>query len=339
MRIMVFDVPAENGGALTVLNQYHKKAIEDKGNEWFFLISTPKLSETQHIKVLNFPWIKKSWFHRLYFDIFVAYKVVEKYQPDKILSLQNVIIQNTNVKQILYLHQSLPFVEKRYRITEDLKIWVYQNIIGKMIFRSIEKADKIIVQTRWIKEACLKKVKVDRNKIEIQQPEMDIVIKKHYKEEYSKNKIFFYPANDLPYKNHRIIIEAAKELKKRNLKNYKIIFTLTGNENKNIKRLYKRVKELSLPISFIGQINLDEVYEYYSKSILIFPSYIESYGLPMLEAKMHGTPILASNCAFSHEILDGYDDVKFFDAFDNKMLTNLMEEIIITRRCFMGYNV
>jgi glycosyltransferase involved in cell wall biosynthesis len=79
--------------------------------------------------------------------------------------------------------------------------------------------------------------------------------------------------------------------------------------------MYHEVQEKNLPIAFIGKITLDEVYDYYSKSILIFPSYIETFGLPMLEAKMHGSPILASDCAFSHEILDGYDRAKFFNPF------------------------
>ena len=84
------------------------------------------------------------------------------------------------------------------------------------------------------------------------------------------------------------------------------------------------VLDEDLPIEFIGSIDIEAVYEYYSKSILIFPSYIETFGLPMLEAKMHKSPILASDCAFSHEILDGYSDVKFFDPYDCIELTELL---------------
>ena len=65
MRIMVFDVPAESGGALTILKQYYDRAINDKDNQWLFVISTPYLNETENVKVLRYPWIKKSWFHRL----------------------------------------------------------------------------------------------------------------------------------------------------------------------------------------------------------------------------------------------------------------------------------
>lgn len=325
MNIMVFDVPAENGGALTILKQYYEKAVNDKNNKWIFVISTPDLVETDNIKVLRYPWVKKSWFHRLYFDKFVANKIVESYEVDEILSLQNVIVKGVKVKQTMYLHQPLPFVEKRYGITEDFKFWTYQNIISKMIFSSIKKADKVIVQTKWMKETCLKRLDVDSDKFEIQPPVINIKVKNKYEQEDNENKLFFYPSSALMYKNHQIIVEAVKKLKEENITNYRVLFTLKGNENDNVMKLYKVVKEYNLPIDFIGQINLEDVYCYYSKSILIFPSYIETFGLPMLEARMHGSPIIASDCAFSHEILDGYDKVCFFDPFDVDKLSELIK--------------
>ncbi len=326
MRIMIFDVPAESGGALTILNQYYDFAMKDSENEWIFVVSTPRLENSKNIKVFNYPWVKKSWIHRLCFDKFVAHKIVEKYKIDEVLSLQNVIVDNLKVKQTLYLHQSLPFVEKRYRLTENFKLWVYQNIISKMIFNSIKKADKVVVQTKWMKEACLKKVDTDANKFKVEQPEVNIVVKKKYLQEDNGNKLFFYPANGMIYKNHKIIVEVAKELVARGIKNFEVIFTLKGNESSHIKTLYQSVKEDNLPINFIGQISLEDVYDYYSKSILIFPSYIETFGLPLLEAKMHESPILASDCAFSHEILDGYDKVAFFDPFNSKNLYEIMKD-------------
>lgn len=325
MKIMVFDVPAESGGALTILKQYYKKAINDTNNKWIFVISTPNLPETENVKILKYPWVKKNWLHRLYFDKFIAHKIVEKYKIDEVLSLQNVIVENLKVKQTLYLHQSLPFSGKRYSVTENFKFWVYQNIISKMIFNSIMKADKVIVQTNWMKEACLKKVDADANKFKVERPDINIEVKKKYEQEDKENKLFFYPASGPIYKNHQIIVEAVKKLKEQNITNYRVLFTLSGNENDNVKKLYKIVKEYNLPIDFIGQISLEEVYEYYSKSILIFPSYIETFGLPMLEAKMHGSPIIASDCPFSHEILDEYENTDFFDPFNGEKLCHLIK--------------
>lgn len=328
MKVMVFDVPAEYGGALSILNQYYYEALKDKENEWIFVVSTPELKESENVKVLNYPWIKKSWFHRLYFDKLIAHKLVEKYQVDEILSLQNVVVPKANVKQTLYLHQPLPFVEKKYGITENFKFWIYQNIISKMIFKSIRKADNVIVQTKWIMDAAIKKAHVNKEKFILKQPELNIIIKKLYMPGSNGDKIFFYPASGLVYKNHEVIVEACKLLKDKGISDYKVIFTLKGNENKHIQTLKQLVMDEKLPIEFIGSIDIEIVYEYYSKSILIFPSYIETFGLPMLEAKMHESPILASNCEFSHEILDGYANVDFFDPFNYVDLFVKMEKIL-----------
>lgn len=334
MRIMVFDVPAESGGALTILNQYHDTAIKDKENEWIFVVSTPELKEADNVKVLNYPWIKKSWFHRLYFDNLVANKIVEKYKADKVLSLQNVIVPKVKVKQTLYLHQPLPFVEKKYVITENFKFWLYQNVISKMIYKSIREADKVIVQTKWIRDAAIDKANVKKEKFILKQPELNITVNKLYSPDNQSEKLFFYPSSGLIYKNHKIIVNACKTLKDKGISNYKVIFTLNGNENKHIKTIKQIVTDNELPIEFIGSIDIDTVYEYYSKSVLIFPSYIETFGLPMLEAKMHESPILASDCAFSHEILDGYNKVEFFDPFDVnslhiKIRDKINEDIIL----------
>ena len=65
----------------------------------------------------------------------------------------------------------------------------------------------------------------------------------------------------------------------------------------------------------------EEVFERYTNSILIFPSYVESFGLPLLEARLSGTYILASDRSFSREILEGYDKASFFEADDCLKLT------------------
>lgn len=325
---MVFDVPADSGGALTILNQYYNTAVEEKDKEWIFVIGIPKLEECENITVLNYPWVKKSWFHRLYFDLFIAYKIVNKYKADEILCLQNVIIPRVSLKQTLYLHQSLPFIEKKYGITENFKFWLYQNIVGKIIYKSIQKSEKIIVQTKWMMEAAIKKTGVCEDKFILKQPELNFKKIKPYEEKNHGTRLFFYPANGLVYKNHKIIVKACKILKNQGIDNYKVIFTLTGEENKHIKNLRKTVNNYQLPIDFIGSISIDEVYNYYSKSVLIFPSYIETFGLPLLEAKMHNSQILASNCKFSVEILDNYQKVEYFDPDDTKELSGLMKNRI-----------
>lgn len=325
-RIIIFDVPADKDGALTILNQYYEKAKADVNNYYIFVLSTPKLEDTINIKVVNYEWVKKSWFHRLYFDKFIAKKIIVEYNPSEILSLQNTYIEGSDLKQTVYLHQSLPFVEKKFRITENFKFWVYQNIIGKIIFKSLIKSNYIIVQTQWMKNAILEKLPLEKDKIIIEPPNFNIDVTNYY--EKQDQIIFFYPAQAYEYKNHLIIIEAMIKLKEENIDNYKVVFTLNGYEKGKFSKLKKLILQYELPVDFVGRLSKEEVYNYYTKSILLFPSYIETFGLPLLEAKMHKTPILASNCNFSREIMKNYRYSKLFNPFEVMDLYKLMKNHI-----------
>jgi glycosyltransferase involved in cell wall biosynthesis len=327
---MVFAVPAEHSGALSILEGFYNEVVtlEDRTINWIFILSIPRLKETKNIKILRFPWIKQSWFHRLYFDQVIAPVLIKKFKVNKIFSLQNIIIPRTSLEQIVYIHQVLPFLDYKFKFKANTMFWIYQNIIGKFIIKSIRNSDKVIVQTDWLKKSCVEKTGVNEDKISVVYPEINIDIRKHFIPNKETLSTFFYPAGPSTYKNHGIIVKACNILKKiKNLK-YKVIFTLEGNESADIAKMYEEAKEKKLPIVFLGKINRNKVYEYYTKSILIFPSFIESFGLPLLEAKLHHTIILASNCSFSHEILDDYENKYYFNHLDEKELAELMISII-----------
>ena len=149
MRILVYDVAASSGGALTVLNSFYEEFCKDTKNEYIFVLSVCKLKEQPHIKVLNFPWIKKSPLHRMYFDQVLAHKLVKKYHADKVLSLQNIELPHAGVPQIVYEHNALPFSEYKFRLQEAFRPWYSQQILGRMMKRSIRRAEQVLVQTNW----------------------------------------------------------------------------------------------------------------------------------------------------------------------------------------------
>lgn len=329
VNIMVFDVAAESVGALSILRDFHRKVVEqaEEGKLWIFVLGRADLPESERVKILRFPWIKKSWFHRLFFDCFVAPCLVKKYKVDEVLSLQNLAVPRVRCPQTVYLHQSLPFSEYRFSFFEEPLFWTYQNIIGRMILRSIKKADSVIVQTRWMKKACVERTGCDESKFQVQPPEIVIVPKAFFTPSPKMLSTFFYPAAPFSYKNHRIILEACKILKQQGVSDYKVLLTFSGTENKLAGELAEESRRHDLPIKFLGSLNREEVFEYYTRTVLLFPSYIETFGLPMLEAKLHGSMILASDCPFSHEILDGYERARFFEPFKLDALVLQMVQI------------
>ena len=130
MKIMVFDVPADSGGALSILEEFYKKFKLDKENTYVFVLGCGVLKNSENIEVLNFPWIKKSWLHRLFFDYFVAPKLVANRGIDRVLSLQNVMVPRTKIPQTIYVHNALPFSEYRFSIFKNKLLWAHQNVLN-----------------------------------------------------------------------------------------------------------------------------------------------------------------------------------------------------------------
>ena len=49
MRILIYDVAASSGGALTVLNSFYEEFCKDTKNEYIFVLSVCELKEQPHI--------------------------------------------------------------------------------------------------------------------------------------------------------------------------------------------------------------------------------------------------------------------------------------------------
>ena len=78
--------------------------------------------------------------------------------------------------------------------------------------------------------------------------------------------------------------------------------------------------------SFLGRLTPEEMKAVYSRSVLVFPSYLETVGLPLLEAKALSRPIIAADLEYARESVGDYDEVHYFSALDYDALAVAIEE-------------
>lgn len=321
--VMICDVHASESGALSILDDlyWQIKNNADKSVRWVFIVSVPQYEQTENIIIRRFPWVKQNWVYRFFFDIINMRQLVSEYCPDQIFSLQNKGISFYNNTQKVYLHFPAIFSTHRFSIIEDGKrLWFYQNIFSKVIFRSLKKVDTVIVQTQWMKDALVKKTNIEVEKIKIIPPDITNNQIGKFHDIPENRKIIFYPATAISYKNHMTLLKAVSYAVDCGLEDYQVVLTIRPEENRYTKQLFSYACEKKLKVDFKGQLSRNKVFDMYTKSVLAFPSYLESYGLPLLEARNTGTYILASDCPFSREILDGYDKVLFFSEMDYEQL-------------------
>ncbi len=326
MNILVYNIAAEYAGALTVLKQFYEDVLgyEDKSHQWYFVVSNDELTDCENIKVISVPWTKKSWLHRWYYDRFCAKKLIEEYQIDMVFSMQNMPIHGARCPQVVYLHQSLQFSPVRYSFfkKDERLYWFRQNVICNMMKASLKKADNIIVQTKWMKDATTKWLGDTKSDIQVVSPK--ISLHQVCEEPMERDgQLFVYPAGDGIHKNHRLIIRACEILKSKGV-SYKVLFTLDRDESLYAKELYDEIQRQGLNIEFVGFLSGEDIMRYYKESTLLFPSYLETFGLPLLEARHSNGLIVCSDLPFAHEILDGYPNAYFVQTEDKEKLADYM---------------
>lgn len=327
LNILVYDIAADSGGALSILSDFYIYVCgyEDKSVHWHFILSTPQFLSTANVHIHRYPQIKQGWHKRLQFDYAIASKIVEKYEIDKILSLQNIPIPFTDVPQIVYLHQSLQFYDGRISFwnKNQRRYWIYKNIVGKKIMHCIGSSSLVIVQSEWMRDMCIENQLVSEDKIKVISPGVPRGFYPMFDGKRSSFRTFFYPASGAFYKNHKVILSASKLLIDSGIKTFRLVFTLSKSDSEGAS-IYREAKRLQLPVCFVGQIDRDDVMANFGSCVLLFPSLIETYGLPLTEAAKCNTPVIASDLPFAREALSGYSNVVFFNSCDEVQLADIM---------------
>jgi len=120
------------------------------------------------------------------------------------------------------------------------------------------------------------------------------IIKRKYR---LSDKFILYLGTLEPRKNIIGIIRAYNLLRKNNKFNaYKLV--LAGSRGWLFKKIFKEAREspYTQDIIFTGPIlRNDRIYLYNLASLFIYPSFLEGFGLPPLEAMACGLPIITSN--------------------------------------------
>jgi len=104
---------------------------------------------------------------------------------------------------------------------------------------------------------------------------------------------------------------------------------LVGMKGTYYSKIIEKVKELGLKqhIMFIENPSFSQLKSFYEKaSLFVFPSLIEGFGLPLLEAMSCGTPVVASNCSAPKEISG--DAAYFVDPEDVEDIADGMWQVL-----------
>ena len=123
---------------------------------------------------------------------------------------------------------------------------------------------------------------------------------------FKKKNTFIYVASLIPYKNHKKLLHAWNKL---NNAGISVKLYLTIDQHNDIKDWIKMfINENKLNVILLENISRSELMNIYkSCEYLIFPSYFEAYGLPLIEAVNYKLKILAADVDYCWDLITPND--------------------------------
>ncbi len=290
-KVLIYAPNIHTGGGIELLKQLINEF--DSQFELNIDVRSKNIDDLESVKV---NYINPNIFSRLFaewklkkqsfkYDVILCFSNLPpllKLDSRVVLFLQNKLLISNNSSNDFPFSQKLRLIIKR--------LWL-------RLF--IKNVNRYVVQTDHMKEAFYKSL--GKNSKVMVCPFYDFV-----KPNYSIDKTydFIYIASGDPHKNHKTLINAWVSLAKENC--YPILaLTLDTNKYKSLIEWCDKMRiKYGLKIINLGWIkNKNELINLYFQSrAMIYPSKIESFSIPLIEANEYNIPIIASELDYVRDV-------------------------------------
>ena len=286
------------------------------------------LPKKEKIKFIEFPDIKQSWLSRIKFEYFHLSKIAKEIDADVWINMQDTSAFTNCKNSFVYCHNPSMFAEKRFwYLFYDWKFFIWNYLYKYLYAINISSNKAVIVQQEWIAKEFkshfnIKNIIVARPKTSARYFAKDSDI---------KNLNFIYPSLPRVFKNFELILNAIDYFND-NYPHYqnRISCTLTLDESSNrfAKYLVKNYGHIN-NVEFSGILPYREVQKRLKNSTIgIFPSKLETWGLPINEYQENNLPIIVADLPYAHETVGDYNKVHFVDPNNYKYLADIFKKII-----------
>jgi len=328
-RIVLSGVNLTEMGPLMVFQDAMETLVAERSALYdiIALVHKKSLFHVSGVTFLEYPKIKPSWFKRLRFEYYECRRISEEIKPYLWFAMDNITPSVHAEVRVVYCHNPSPFYP--FRISEALLDWKFG--LFTMLFRflygiNIKLNHFVVVQQDWIRSEFRSRYGVP--KIVVAHPSMHhlSVPKPSNPQDPHPTYRFFYPAYPRTFKNIEQILNAARELERSGFRKFEIWLTMNGTETPYAAKMMREYSDLTT-VRWLGLLPRPEILRLYAEAdCLLFPSKLETWGLPITEFKATGKPILAADLAYAHETVGEYGKAAFFDINSTAQLMGLMRQ-------------
>ena len=216
-----------------------------------------------------------------------------------------------------------------YNSDKNWFVFHIKQFIGKFVFRWVAKTSKhIFTPSKFTKDELIKFTGILMDKVTVTYEAADIFINKLTPYEHSFKEFILYVGQQSDYKNIRRLGDAHQKLLQ---KHPNLGLILVGKMNASALNNEKYFKEKNYRnIHFTGFLpNSQRDWLYTHTSAYVFPSLMEGFGLPGLEAMGYGAPVASSNATCLPEIYG--EAAHYFNPNNANDMTQIIDDILVDK--------
>ena len=278
-----------------------------------FLISGENISNIILSPPARHPVLFKFWFN------FLLPKAFKRYQIDLFFSSDGFLSLNSDIQQVGVIH--------------DLNFEHYPEDLPKNILKYYkkymplfaQKANKVITVSNYSKNDIVNKYKVNSEKIKVIYNGGNDIFKpikeekiRNFQNNNTNRPYFIYVGSLHKRKNIERMLKAFQAFNNEDKWDFIIIGTDMWKGQLDLDGILNNVK-------FIGRKSGNELAMWIaSSSALVYISYFEGFGLPILEGMMSGVPVISGNLTSLPEV--GGKAVIYVDPFNLDSINMGMQE-------------
>ncbi len=292
------------------------------------LVHRKDLFSVPGVEFIEFPKIRASWIRRVKFEYYDLFKISQTLDAYLWLSLHDMTPRVRAKIQAVYCHNPAPFSQVKLRdVFYDWRYSAFALFYRHLYRLNIHRNNFVIVQQAWMRDRFQEMYSV-KNVI-VAHPKTDAPLahcaRAHGENSLSKEKFqFFYPAFPRVFKNIELLLQAAEILKHDEIE---IWLTFSGETGRYARNLARKCRDLP-NVKLLGRLTREQVFARYDAAdCLVFPSRLETWGLPLSEFKRTGKPMLAADLPYARETVGTYKSVHFFDPENPEELASLMRRM------------
>lgn len=206
-------------------------------------------------------------------------------------------------------------------------VYRYKQLVYKMVVKRVAHKSKfVITPTEYVKQDIVSYTNINPNKVTVTYEAADAITDAPQPVASVAGKQYImYIGRPTPHKNLERLIQAFAALKGQHPDLYLV---LAGKMDANYQAIQQKMHGEQITniifTDFISDAQLRWLYQ--NCKAYVFPSLSEGFGLPGVEAMLHGAPVISSNATCLPEVYG--DAAHYFDPLNIQAMSDAINEVL-----------